>query len=61
MLNCQFCIHASKGPVIIMNHLKSIYNSRFKYSHSHPIHTFFPIIASNGNPQKGTHTWLVRK
>ena len=30
-----------------MNQLKSIYNSLFKDSHSHPIHTCFPIIASN--------------
>ena len=38
---------ASKGPVIIMSQLKSIYNSPFKDSHSHPIHTCFPIIANN--------------
>ena len=43
MLNC----HVSKGPVIIMNQLKSISNSSFKDSHSHPVHTLFPIIASN--------------
>ena len=30
-----------------MNQLKSIYNSPFRDSHSHPIHTCFPIIASN--------------
>ena len=30
-----------------MNQLKPIYNSPFKDSHSHPIHTYFPIIASN--------------
>ena len=30
MLNCQFFICASKGPVIIMNQLKSIYNSQSK-------------------------------
>ena len=35
-----------KGPVIIMNQLKLIYNSQFKYSHSYSIHTCFPIIAS---------------
>ena len=34
-------------PLIIINKLKSIYNSPFKDSHSHPIHTCFPIIASN--------------
>ena len=28
-----------------MNQLKSIYNSLFKDSHSHPIHTFFAMIA----------------
>ena len=48
MLDCQFCIHASKDPVIIMNQLKSIYSSLFKDSHSHTIHICFPIIASNG-------------
>ena len=47
MLDCQFWIHASKGPVIIMYQLKSIYNSSFKDSHSHPIHICFPVIASN--------------
>ena len=47
MLDCQFCIHASTGPVIIMNQLKSIYNSSFKDLHSHPIHACFLIIASN--------------
>ena len=30
-----------------MHQLKSIYNSQFKDSHSHPIHPCFPIIASN--------------
>ena len=30
-----------------MNQLQSIYNSPFKDSRSHPIHTCFPIIASN--------------
>ena len=50
MLYCQFFMHASKDPVIIMNQLKSIYNSPFTDSHSHPIHTSFPIIASNGGP-----------
>ena len=58
MLDCQFWIHASKGPVIIMNQLKSIYNSPFKDSHSHPIHTCFPIIDSNA-PITGLQ-WLDR-
>ena len=40
MFDCQFFIHAGKGLVIIMNQMKSVYNSPFKYSHSHPIHTF---------------------
>ena len=31
-----FCIHAGKGPVIIMNQLKSIDNSPLKDAHSHP-------------------------
>ena len=30
-----------------MNQLKSIYNSPFKDLQSHPIHTCFPMIASN--------------
>ena len=30
MLDLNFCIHASKGPVIVMNQLKSTYNSPFK-------------------------------
>ena len=42
-----FCIHASKGPVIIMKQLKSIYNSPLKDPHSYPIHTCFPMIAIN--------------
>ena len=47
MLAANYHIHASKGPVIIMNQLKSIYNSPFKDSHSYPTHTSsFPIIAS---------------
>ena len=40
-------MHTSKGPVIIMNQLKPIYNSPLKNSHSHPVHTCFPIIAGN--------------
>ena len=36
-----------------MNQLKSIYNSPFKDLYSHPIHTCFPIIASNGSQAKG--------
>ena len=31
----------------MMNQLKSIYNSPFKSSHSHPIHTCLATIASN--------------
>ena len=49
-VNCypaNFCIHASKGPVIIRNQLKSNYNRAFKDSHSHNIHACFPIIASS--------------
>ena len=52
MLCFQFCIHANKGPVIIMNQFKSIYGSPIKDSHSHLIHTCFPIIASNEDFQK---------
>ena len=43
----NFCIHAGKGPVIIMRQSKSLYNSPFKDSYSHPIHTCFAMIASN--------------
>ena len=43
----NFCIHASKCPVIIVHQLKSLYNSPLKNSYSHPIHTCFPKIASN--------------
>ena len=46
----DFCIHASKGTVIIMNRLKSIYNNPFKDSNSRPIHTSFLIVASSGPP-----------
>ena len=55
MLDYHFCIHASKGPFIIMNKLKSIYNtcnSLFRDSHSQPIHICFPIIANNDNVKK---------
>ena len=38
-------MHASSGSVIIMNQLKT----PFKDSYSYPIHTSFPIIASNEN------------
>ena len=41
-------LHASKGQIIIINQLKSIYNSLFEDSYSHPIHTCFLIIARNG-------------
>ena len=37
----------TNGPDIIMHQLKSIYNSPFKESHSHPVHTCFAMIASN--------------
>ena len=41
-------LHASKGQIIIINQLKSIYNSLFADSYSYPIHTCFLIIARNG-------------
>ena len=41
-------LHASKGQIIIINQLKSIYNSLFEDAYSHPIHTCFLIIARNG-------------
>ena len=43
----NFCIHTSKGPVIIMNQLIPVYNRQFKHKYSHPIHTCYLIIASN--------------
>ena len=43
----NFCDLASEGPDIIMYQLKSSYNSPFKDSYSHPIHTCFAMIASN--------------
>ena len=48
MLDCQFFDIASECPDIIMHQLKSIYNSPFKDSYSHPINTCFAMIASNG-------------
>ena len=45
----SFCIHAIKGPIIIMDQLKSIYNRSFKYMHSDLIHTCLATIASNGH------------
>ena len=41
----NFRIHFS--PVIMINQIKSFYNSQFKNSHSHSIHICFPIIASD--------------
>ena len=43
----SYSIHAGKGPIIMMNQLKSIYNSPFKSSHSPTIHTSLATIASN--------------
>ena len=43
----NFCDLASEGPVIIMHQLKSIYNSPFKDSRSHPFHTCFAMISSH--------------
>ena len=43
----NFCIHTNKGPVIILNQLKSVCKRKFKHKYSYPIHTCFPIIASN--------------
>ena len=46
MLDCQFFVSMlGKGLIIMMNQLKSTYNSPFKQSQSHPIQTCFPIIA----------------
>ena len=39
MLEFPFLIDASKVLVIIINQLKSVYNSPSKDSHSHPIYT----------------------
>ena len=54
-----FCTHIRRGPVNIMHQLTFIYNSSFKNSHSHPIHTCFPMIASNTpRIQRAIHTEL---
>ena len=45
-MDYQFFFHAIKGPIIIMKQLKAIYNSPFKNSHSHPIHTCLATIDS---------------
>ena len=49
----NFRIYATKGPVIVMNQLKSVYNSPFKDPGSHPIHTHFAMISSNEGIRKG--------
>ena len=49
----MLCIHASKGPDIIMHQSESIDNSPFKDPYSHPIHTCFPVIASNHAGSEG--------
>ena len=36
-----------EGPDIIIHQLKYSYNSTLKDLYSHPIHTFFAMIASN--------------
>ena len=46
-LKCWTLIFFVSMPVKVKHQLKSLYNSRFKHSHSHPIHTCFPMIASN--------------
>ena len=46
----NFCIQASKGPVIFIHQLKSLYKSPFNNSYSHPIHTCLAMIASNELP-----------
>ena len=62
-MNCwttNFCINASEGPFIIIHQLKFVYNSPFKDSHSHPIHTCLSVIASNVADLRGggaTDTW----
>ena len=43
----NFCDLASEGSFIFMHQSKSISNGTFKDSHSHPIHTCFPMIATN--------------
>ena len=43
----MFCDLTSGDLEVIMYQLKSIYNSPFKDSLSHPIHICFAIIASN--------------
>ena len=60
MLNWQFFSHASKGLVIKMNSLQSIYNIPFTHSHSNPIYICFPIISSNVTCRGGMF-WSVIK
>ena len=43
-----------------MNQLKCIYNSPFKGSYSHTIHTCFNIISINGEEIETKMTFLVR-
>ena len=50
---------ASEGPDIIMHQLKSIYISSFKDLHSDPIHSCFPMIASNVFPKKWKGTLKI--
>ena len=59
MLDCKFRIYARKGPVTIVNWLKSVYNSPFKDSHSRSIHTYFPITASNVEKRKTTNLCMI--
>ena len=46
MLDCQF-LYWHKSPVIIINQLKSIYNSPFKYLPSHPMNSHW--FSDNGS------------
>ena len=55
----RFCIYAGKGPIVVMNQLKYIYNSPVKDLHSHPIQTCFAMIASNDIIITG-RAWLIR-
>ena len=45
----NLCFHVGKGSIVIMNQLELIYNSQFKDSHSHHIHTCFLIIDTGRN------------
>ena len=57
----NFCIHVSKGPVIIMKQLKCLYNSSFKNSYSHRVLTCFPMITSNESVKISDNVYIPER